>query len=48
MEYIFAHAIPLPWLLADLLTVALSAILILFVVHRTRHPGSVILECRRL
>ncbi len=45
MEYVFAHAIPLPWLLADLLTVALSAILILFVVRRSRHPGSVILEC---
>ncbi len=45
MEYIFHTPIPPAWLLADLLTVALSTILILFVVRRTRHPGSVILEC---
>jgi len=45
MEYVFNHTIPAPWLLADLITVALSAVLILFVVRRTRHPGPVILEC---
>jgi hypothetical protein len=45
MEYVFHSPIPMPWLLADLLTVALSAIIIIFVIRRTRHPGSVILEC---
>jgi hypothetical protein len=44
VEYIFDHAIPLPWLAADLLTVALSTAVILFAVRRTRHPGSVMLE----
>lgn len=45
MEYVFGTPIPLPWLLADLLTVALSVIVVIFAVRRTRHPASVILEC---
>src|SRR4030042_464438 len=45
MEYVFDTPIPPSWLLAVLVTVALSVIVVLFAIRRTRHPASVILEC---
>jgi hypothetical protein len=45
MEYVFQHFIPAPWFFADILTVALSAIVVGFAIRRTRHPEMVILEC---
>jgi hypothetical protein len=44
MEYLFHHFIPLPWLCADLLAVTLTAVVILFAIRRTLHPGMVVLE----
>jgi hypothetical protein len=45
MEYVFNHAIPSPWFLADLLTVLLSVLVIGFAIRRSRHPEMVVLEC---
>jgi hypothetical protein len=45
MEYIFQTPIPLSWLFADILTVALSAVVLVFAIRRTRHPAPVLLEC---
>ncbi|MGB7537518.1 MAG: hypothetical protein WBM17_03165 [Anaerolineales bacterium] len=45
MEYVFQDLIPVPWFLADILTVALTVIVVAFAIRRTRHPGMVILEC---
>jgi hypothetical protein len=45
MEYIFQTPIPLSWLFADLVTVMLSAVALVFAIRRTRHPAPVILEC---
>lgn len=44
MQYVFHTPIPLPWLLADLLTVAISMTVIVVVVKRSRHPASLLLE----
>jgi hypothetical protein len=44
MQYVFATPIPIPWMLADILTVAVTAGVLLFAIRRSRHPGMVILE----
>ncbi|MFN2299247.1 MAG: hypothetical protein ACK2UB_10385 [Anaerolineales bacterium] len=44
MVYLFHHSIPPPWLGADLLAAALTAVVILFAIRRTLHPGMVVLE----
>jgi hypothetical protein len=45
MQYLFQTSIPLPWFFADLLTLVLSLIVILFAVRRSLHPAMVLLEC---
>ncbi len=45
MQYVFQSPIPLPWFFADLLTVLLSLIVILFAVRRSLHPEAILLEC---
>jgi hypothetical protein len=44
MQYIFHTLIPIPWLLADLLTVAITMTVIVLAVKQTRHPASILLE----
>jgi hypothetical protein len=44
MQYLFHTPIPLPWLLADLLTVAITVTVIVFLVKRGKHPASLLLE----
>ncbi|HTX93242.1 MAG TPA: carotenoid biosynthesis protein [Anaerolineales bacterium] len=45
MQYLFQHPMPIPWLLADLLTLSITLVLVGFLVHRSRHPVVVLLEC---
>jgi hypothetical protein len=45
MQYLFQTPIPLPWFFADLLTVLLSLVVVLFAVRRSLHPAMVLLEC---
>jgi hypothetical protein len=44
MQYLFHTAIPVPWLLADLLTLLLSLLLMVFVIQKSKHPVVVMLE----
>jgi hypothetical protein len=44
MQYLFHTPIPLPWLLADLLTVAVTMAVMVFAVNWSRHPASILLE----
>ncbi|MBN2386891.1 MAG: carotenoid biosynthesis protein [Anaerolineales bacterium] len=44
MDYLFDTPIPLPWLLADLLTLAITVLVMLFVIKKSRHPAMVLLE----
>ncbi len=45
MQYLFQHPIPVPWLLADVLTLAISLAVVLFIVPRSKHPLAALLEC---
>jgi hypothetical protein len=36
---------PVPWLLADILTLAATLVVIVFIIQRSRHPAVVLLEC---
>jgi len=44
MQYFFHTPIPLPWLLADLLTVAVTMTVLVFAVKQSKYPASVLLE----
>jgi len=44
MQYLFATPIPAPWLLADLLTVLVSLLVVIFIVRKSRHPVAILLE----
>jgi hypothetical protein len=44
MEYVFHTPIPMPWLRADLLTLILSLLVIVYVMRRSKHPIMVLLE----
>lgn len=44
MQYVFHTPIPIPWLLADLLTVAITVIVIIFAINRSKPPASILLE----
>ena len=44
MQYIFQHPMPTPWLWADILTLVLSVLVMLFIVKHSRHPGVALLE----
>ena len=45
MNYLFQHSIPVPWLLADILTILISFLVVIFIVRRSKHPVVVLLEC---
>ena len=44
MQYLFDTTIPLPWLLADLLTLAVTVLVIVFIIKQSRHPAVILLE----
>ncbi|HOU13331.1 MAG TPA: carotenoid biosynthesis protein [Anaerolineae bacterium] len=44
MEYLFDTLIPTPWLLADILTLLVSLVVVAFVIQKSKHPVSVLLE----
>ncbi len=44
MQYLFHTPIPLPWLLADILTLLVSLLVVAFVIQKSKYPLSVLLE----
>ncbi len=44
MEYLFHTPIPLPWLLADVLTLLISLLVITCIIQKSKHPVSLLLE----
>ena len=44
MQYLFQNQIPIPWLLADLLTLFVSLWLLVFVIKRSKYPVVILLE----
>jgi hypothetical protein len=45
LQYLFQHPMPIPWLLADLLTLLITLIVVIFFVRKSRHPVVFLLEC---
>ena len=45
MQYLFQHTIPVPWLLADILTLLISLAVVVFIVRKSEHPVAALLEC---
>jgi hypothetical protein len=45
MKYLFQHPMPIPWLLADILTVLVSLLVVLFAIKHSQHPLVLLLEC---
>jgi hypothetical protein len=45
MRYLFQHPMPVPWLLADILTILVTLLVVAFMVRRSKHPVVVLLEC---
>ena len=44
MKYLFDTPIPIPWLLADLLTLLVTLLVVVFIIRKSRHPVSILLE----
>ncbi len=44
MQYLFGHPMPVPWLLADILTILVTLLVVVFIVQKSRHPLAVLLE----
>ncbi|MFZ5910304.1 MAG: hypothetical protein ACOYYU_09840 [Chloroflexota bacterium] len=44
MQYVFHTPIPIPWLLADLVTIAITLVVVVFIVNKSRYPAIVLLE----
>jgi len=44
MQYLFHTLIPAPWLLADIMTLLISLVVIVFIVEKSKHPVPVLLE----
>ena len=44
MQYVFLHPMPVPWLLADILTILITLLVVIFIVRRSRHPVVALLE----
>ena len=44
LNYIFSEAIPIPWLVQDMIVLLLSLVLILAIIKREKHPIPRILE----
>ena len=45
MQYLFQHPMPVPWLLADILTILITLLVGIFIVRKSRHPVVAMLEC---
>ena len=45
MQYLFQTPIPAPWLLADILTLLISLLVVIFIVRQSKHPVVALLEC---
>ncbi len=44
MQYLFDTPIMIPWLLADLLTLAITVLVMVFVIQKSKHPVAILLE----
>ena len=44
MQYLFATPIPAPWLLADLLTLGITGLVVVYVIKKSKHPLAILLE----
>jgi len=44
MQYLFDTPIPVSWLLADLLTLLVTVLVVIFIVRKSRHPVAILLE----
>jgi hypothetical protein len=44
MSYVFAHAIPASWLIADIVTLVASVAVFAFIIKKSAHPVSALLE----
>ena len=44
MQHLFATPIPIPWLLADLLTLLVTLLVFVFIIQKSRHPVALLLE----
>jgi hypothetical protein len=44
MQFLFATPIPAPWLLADLLTLVITVVVMIFVIQKSKHPVTLLLE----
>ena len=45
MQYLFQHPMPVPWLLADILTILVTLLVGIFIVLKSKHPVVAMLEC---
>jgi hypothetical protein len=45
MQYLFDTPIPAPWLLADILTLLVTLLVVVFIVRKSKHPVVALLEC---
>jgi hypothetical protein len=44
MQYLFDTPIPIPWLLADLFTLLVTLLVVVFIVQKSKHPVTILLE----
>lgn len=44
MQYLFDTPIPIPWLLADILTLLVTLLVVVFIVRKSKHPVAILLE----
>jgi hypothetical protein len=44
VQYLFATPIPIPWLLADLLTLLVTLLVFVFIIQKSKHPVAMLLE----
>jgi len=42
---LFQHPLPVPWLLADILTILVTLLVGIFIVRKSKHPVAALLEC---
>jgi hypothetical protein len=45
VQYLFQHPMPVPWLLADILTILVTLLVGIFIVRKSHHPVVAMLEC---
>ncbi len=45
MQYLFQHPMPIPWFLADILTILITLLVGIFIIRKSQHPTVALLEC---